>query len=677
MAAVPLAANGCGGGGGGGGAAGGPGFGSGSAEGFLFRDAAGRLVLLNTSAAPAGHTAVAGATAQVVDGPGARTGADGKFRLDGIAAGLRTLRIQGGGAAPLEVPLTVVPNAGVPVGTPPIPRTVVVNLVKAFLGTEGLAGADVLVTSQPLPAGVTIHAALDNDQPYITLDRPSWLAYVDHMPWMRFGHPTHFIVIDAETGSGTFFQAESWPLLNGANFYARYETNPQTQDIASAAARAARAQPFGSGSPGFAPSSASRAAGCRAADPEEARTHALFVQGDRRRDFAEDPDRMFARLQIAPFPRAGTFRRIQSFSTSDPRELLLREFAAVRDSAKAGDTFVLYVTSHGKRLEMRKEAWLRIPMPEGATQAQQEQVYKDRYKLMDELHSQPSSYRMQVEAAAPPAAAEKQNGSTFVEPVEIDIRELDFRPCKACRIVLIIDTCYSGNWIPLARPQLDSMERKDVLILTSADVKTPAEGLDEFRTVTVGGQLKGFEPGGAFTQALLESLRGVTGDLNATEALEAAFPGARAITQAFNDESAAKWDKPIERTRQNPQMYHRPLPDNEPCIDTRYTVSGPNGGPFSVDDMLTLWHNGNVIYRDPEGASSGPRGPFRFNAKPGDTIRLQVQDWYGFSAGVYHDVYVKPAEGEAKLWFPSESIRTPLNNKSVVVDKTLTIPEPS
>lgn len=91
-------------------------------------------------------------------------------------------------------------------------------------------------------------------------------------------------------------------------------------------------------------------------------------------------------------------------------------------------------------------------------------------------------------------------------------------------------------------------------------------GLDKFRSFDTSDGIIGFEPGGAFTQSLLQALRGVqSGDLTGTDALDAAFGPAALITQAINDDGARRYNNDPEAVRQHPQRYRRPLADDEYC----------------------------------------------------------------------------------------------------------------
>ena len=62
----------------------------------------------------------------------------------------------------------------------------------------------------------------------------------------------------------------------------------------------------------------------------------------------------------------------------------------------------------------------------------------------------------------------------------------------------------------------------------------------------------------------------------------------------------------------------------------RYVLAGNAAGTsaFGVDDGLQVSLNGEVIYDD-GGSLSGSRGPIKFTAKKGDTLKFVVRDSYG------------------------------------------------
>ncbi len=52
-----------------------------------------------------------------------------------------------------------------------------------------------------------------------TIERPTWLFWIDDLPTARFGHPTRFVFVDVTTGSITVHRADSWPAINGETLW--------------------------------------------------------------------------------------------------------------------------------------------------------------------------------------------------------------------------------------------------------------------------------------------------------------------------------------------------------------------------------------------------------------------------------------------------------------------------
>ena len=548
---------------------GGPNAGRGAVEAYVFQSpSGGPLLLSTTNTPPAGATPAVGVRAEIVGGgPSATVGADGSLRLGGIEPGLRTLRLTpANGGAPTDVPLTVVPDATLPLGQTAVSRQNAVEALRTFAAglnaAELFTGSDVLVTSTPLPAGVRLSPALPSgDEQEMAIERPSWVLYVDMAPQSRFGHPTVLALVDAETGAVRAQGMLSWPLFNDASFYADSQVNATSPDALMVASGARGNHSSSSGNRAARglvwPETEEGAATCRAADPETSRTHVLMIQGDRRSDFAADMEDVAVSLGVAPFPRTGTFRRIRTFEgSSGARARILQEFAAVRDAAKSGDTFVLYVTSHGQIGQTS------VPAEEKAGGGL---IFRPAVKKPPEQIA--ASYRLICESAGDSPFASDTFETLDGKIIKFDniaVNEFDFSPCKACRIVLWIDTCYSGNWINIQRSRLEALKDRDILILTSADQEHVAEGILDFTLVEVGGEIFGLPEGGLFTNGLVEGLRRVRGSEAAetgADALAAAFPFAVSVTNENNKFSLS----PLQGALQSPQLFRRPLEPDAVC----------------------------------------------------------------------------------------------------------------
>ncbi len=522
--------------------------GRGAAEGTAYLSPDGneiRFFATANDAANLGWKPAAGLRAEIVGGgPSTIIGTDGLLRLAGIESGLRTLRISAPGRAlPRDLPLTVPPNATLPLAETPITREQAVEAALTQLGNDYRNGTDILASSTPMPAGVVVQSAFNRGGATLQTENTSWIVYVDAAPILRFGHETVAVAVDAQTGVARVLPAQSWPLLNGASFYGDAVANAGSPDaVLLASSRAA--QPKAASTAAAAALSASRAAPpapCRAADPEKAKTHMLIVQGVFDADMDADYASAAATFQRAPFPAPGVVQKLVTWRDNTSEADLLRAFAAVRDAAGSGDTVVIYFVSHG-----------HIPNEE-MTNA--------------ELFA---SYRCVLEGRP------SSDGSEYEEFL-FNPASLDFSGCKACRIIVIADTCYSGNWIPILRPQLVALEKKDIQILTATDNFRPGDGEIRF-PVTLGGATFNRVAGGPFTQFLFAALARVPVPDNggSTDALEAAF--ALAEPAVFEHGALNVEDDPAgnrySRTRpQLSQKFRRPLGEDDVCGEGAETVS--------------------------------------------------------------------------------------------------------
>ena len=257
-----------------------------------------------------------------------------------------------------------------------------------------------------------------------------------------------------------------------------------------------------------------------------------MIQGNSRSDFAADMQRVDLALSAAPFPQIGTLRKVVTFEGADtPRNRVLQEFAAVRDACKSGDTFVLFVTAHGTI----------------------------------DYESSPIEASYQVSMSASPDS--QPDGSLF-RTEDLAVSDLDFSSCKACRIVIWVDTCYCGNWIPILAPQLEALEHKDILILTAADQLHQANGMEVGQSLEFEGETILLSPGGTFSSSLLESLsrvRAVGTAETGADALESAFSFAKTLTTEENFLRFPRRTSPFTRRTQNPQLFRRPLEEGDVC----------------------------------------------------------------------------------------------------------------
>ena len=528
---------GCGGGGGGGpaGGQGGQTLLRGSVAGLLAAGPDGKVVFI-AGALPAGFTARSGVPVSITGGPSTTTGADGKFSLAGVSVGSRTLQINPAGGAAFTIPLTVIPNAIVTPGDPPITRAAAVDLVKRALTADTtLSGSGIWATQQPVPAGVTLGSALwigDKGGPSMTIDAGKWLVYVDTTPLLRFGHDVRCYLVDTQTGVITNFDSDSWPALNGFGFY--HPTNAGE----AASPDLLQAPPARAANPGKAATTWSATDNLpnigRAAT---ATTYALLVRGTASLETAPDIDHVKGFLAQAPFPGPTSidYLDIPSLPTGTGLvDAVQSHFIALAAKTKPGDTFVLYVSTHGVReLSDQNDGDVKNPA-------------KWRYLTVIDW----------------------ENNANY-NSERLDPLTLDFSKIAACNIVLIIDTCYSGGWIVALQGKLSNLTGKKVVVMTATNFRSKAA--DSYTDpLMVGGKPVKLAPGGLFTSSLQAALQAGFTEPDLYSDLATAHAGASAITQA-------RWDLvPIDQYQtqsgQFPQIWQRPLVEGEGCFSESVTV---------------------------------------------------------------------------------------------------------
>jgi len=111
--------------------------------------------------------------------------------------------------------------APVPAAAAPI-TTMQAALQHARLAVPALPGGAIFGSPQPLATGTTIAVNAPglpklSMRTVVRLAAPAWLFFVDLRPNARFEHPTKFVLVRASDGATTVYSQSWWPIVNGAD----------------------------------------------------------------------------------------------------------------------------------------------------------------------------------------------------------------------------------------------------------------------------------------------------------------------------------------------------------------------------------------------------------------------------------------------------------------------------
>jgi hypothetical protein len=512
----------CGGGGGGTGAVVNT---LGLVEGYAFIPTSGLFTILfgRSATPPVGTQPLSGAGVSVVgQSATATTEANGHFLLRDVPAGLRTLRLTPTGGTASDFPLTVLGGATINVGAPPVSRQVALDSVKQAVALiKPLDQVYVLAPQQPLPAGAVVTPTLGNDQgdddPALEYQVPAaqWLVYVDLHPHAGFQHRVLYYLVDVETGQVTTREATSWPAVNGLMYYGREDINIASADLVQAPTRAAPGR--SASRPVVVAEWDSRASRDHVPGCTNPQTYALVIQGSIRGDFDTDMSSVANFLNIPLHGAKVNIYEPPRTTHVDGLQDIKLKFKEICDAATECDTLYIYISSHGN--------------PDGSTD------------LMQGPHD--NGYGVQ------------QDKIRFKAYQELLIEQ-----CKACHIIVHMDTCFSGKALADFQQHIQKFDKafkgKKVLLLASASA-------DEYGF----GRPKPLPPGSWFGQEMLEEFRALIqaapGPLfvltvdQVSQAFDRALPR---VKEGTKDELSVHSP---ERYGQNPVKWLRPMEPGETC----------------------------------------------------------------------------------------------------------------
>ena len=482
---------------------------TGTIQGYLFATAPGTILLGRSQTPPAGATPVANTAVTLEDSPvdakstvpsrDGKTDANGFVSFSGVPAGLWSLHVPRSGGAAATFPLTVIPNATLIWGPPTVDRSQALEVARKAIGALPADRAFVLAPLSPFPAGVSITPALGNDNgdadPALEVKTSAlqWFFYADLASDLRFQHPTKFVLVDAETGVATAKDESSWPLINGASFYASSSKNIDTADALvlppkrpGAIAPVTRVPDAGGPRPAFLAPWGDHVPGC-----SKAVTYSLLIQGSDEGAMENDIENI--QNTLAKGSMQSVWKPTPGGHPLDEVQALWKK---IQSQATECDSVLIYITSHGTR---------------GGTA-----------KLETDL----------VGKNGIPVDFQSFGAST-----------LDFKNCRACHILIIIDSCYSGKMLNDFAKVLQPLPGRKATVMSAADATHESGSYSWYN-------LKG-STGSAFTNALTDAVSGGTTD------------PAQAFDKANVDIAGTAFTDAI--AKQNPQYWTRKLVPGETC----------------------------------------------------------------------------------------------------------------
>jgi hypothetical protein len=497
--------------------------GRGSVSGYLFTASDGSLVLHRTAAPPAGATAARGVLVEVPGQGSVRTGDNGSFTLTNLLTGITTLK-----TGSLSVPLTVIADSTIQLGDPPVTRAMAIEEVRRALQMEIMPGQkiDIFALVQPLPIGTAINSALSTDAPLHRTVREQWFVYVDLEPGPRFSHPVLYYLVDTETAALTKIEADSWPTLNGYSYYRVDGPLTGIPDVVEMAERQGRSLNMqAETTEGREP--VIRLPGTHGRADEDGKTYLMTVVGDSREDFMADPPRIPALLTRMGLPPIAVREEVRPWIYGkNASSALISRFNSLASKTRSGDTFIFYLTTHG--------TFARMGVNYG-----------------------PKTYSFSLQTEKPLPKNDPEYWGKYYKNILFSPFNLNFSLCKACRIIIIVDTCYSGNWVPMMMPRLEALSGKEVVLMTAADESKTATGINNQQSVTIDDKQVIVPIGGLFTNALIHVFNGTVSGSTLYEKMNTGYTKAANYTKAVNN---------IEkRSYQNPLYWSRTLKPDEKC----------------------------------------------------------------------------------------------------------------
>ena len=130
---------------------------------------------------------------------------------------------------------------------------------------------------------------------------------------------------------------------------------------------------------------------------------------------------------------------------------------------------------------------------------------------------------------------------------------------------MIVDTCFSGNWLPLTQASFQSLNGREIVLMTASDASHTAIGLARPVTLTLGGETVAVPRGGLFTTMLLKEAAAAFTTPMLDSDLAAVYGLAVPLVNLANTAQG--------NPRQSPQAWQRTIIPGEKCESGSSTVT--------------------------------------------------------------------------------------------------------
>lgn len=510
------------------------------------------------SEAPDGGSKAAGigVTVQLEGIVSTTTDGTGFFRLDGVAPGF--YQLQAGPQPPIQIPLTVINNAEIRVGAYPVSREAALAavLTEAGLNPEDPARPwQIQAPNHPLPAGSLITPGLGdengNNNPalYLRLESPKWFVFENKNSTLSWSHPVVYWLVDPISGELESYPRESWPIINGEDYYSDEVIDIELQDTPYLPIEPAI--PEGEGELPLPPKAVLTQKSTPTPCCEDPKTYALLVRGHDDSITGSDIDDVENALGEGLLPGQLILSHYDSCSDK-PKEKFLAKFREVCQQTRPCDTLFVYMTAHGTRGGIKLE--------------------HNAFACPQKIFGSDADFNT-------------------LGPAEIPWEE-----CAACNLVLVVDACHSGTYVsPAQRTRFDKLTGKRVAVMTATNLNKEAGSFGREHLLR--------ETGSVFTNRLEDTIDSLVDGVEGWDPFGVDPEGKTGLERVFDEAArrvANSFDLWNQFKNQSPEFYKRVPGPGEVCggcpSTSRCTVTGEFFAELSCGFPETFSDTFNVTF---------------------------------------------------------------------------------